>query len=272
MRNQVLATAVLVGVLAAANAALGDDVVSRVHKILVAKTVTLPEGPHPGSGDSCIANFAQPKTAAGKAVQARGWGVMSEEQVGGYQLVSFGGEFVPGLSGACMVHQGNVGIFAGSTLKAILYTGDKGDELIGVLVPREGGSVRLWSGEDLGSPVADIAASSNGIVVGKVAAQDSFCHGSVKVPNVYNAPITTARQTIRTAGWQPIAQPVEAATQQEDLHKLGIAEAVSCSGTGYGFCSYSYGQNGATLNLTSAGELGGDNTPFVTDYAVTCAP
>lgn len=271
MRIAVVAAAVIIGALASAGYAHGDEFVSRIPKILIAKTPTLPEGPHPGTGDSCMANFAQPTTAAGRAVQARGWGVMSEETVGRYQLVSFGGEFVPGLSGACMVHQGNVAIFSGSTLEAILYTADKADELIGVLVPREGGAVRLWSGEDLGQPVADLSVSGNGLTVGKVAAEDSFCHGAVSVPNVYNAPITAARQTLRTTGWQPIAQPVEEGTQQEDLHKLGIAETVSCSGTGYGFCSYSYGQNGATLNLTTAGELNGDSKPFVTDYGVTCS-
>lgn len=252
-------------------AAPAQEVLSEVPEILAAKASKLPEGPHPKkTDDNCAMDFADPKTDAGRLVLQRGWGVLSEARIGDYHLVSFAGEFIPGTSGSCAIRQGNIGVFDGNKLKAILYTASKSDELIGVLVPTESGTVRIWSGDYLGLPVADISAGSFGVIVGKVAAEDVFCGGKVAVPNVYDMPITEARTKLFSSGWEGVPQPKEEWGQQVDLHDLGVTEAVSCSGTGFGYCSYSYRTAGATMDLTTAGELFEDSMPGVVNYTVAC--
>lgn len=256
--------------LATPGIALAQVVVSDMPTIMATETTKLPEGPYASNGDECQGNYAEPATAAGKNVAEHGWGVISEATLGDYQLVSFAGEFVTGTSGSCGIAQSNIGVFEGNELKAILYTANKTDQLIGVLDIRQNGSVRIWGGDFVSLPVGDISTSDTGLVVGPVAAEETFC-GAAVVPNIYDAPITEARKTLKIAGWKPVPQPREEGGQQVDLQDAGISEAESCSGTGFGFCRYAYSSPGALLNLTTVGEIYEDSFPTVIDYAVTCA-
>lgn len=250
--------------------ALAQSIVSDLPEIMVTETPKLPDGPYSGGEDDCRGNYATAETDAGKYVEEHGWGVISEAVLGDYQLVSFAGAFLTGTSGSCSIEQSNIGVFEGNDLKAILYTASETDQLIGLLDERQSGDVRIWSGEFVSLPVGDIRTDANGLVVGEVAAEDTFC-GAAVVPNIYNAPITEARKTLKTAGWKPVPQPREEFGQQGALHDLGITETETCSGTGFGFCRYIYRTAGATLDLTSVGELYEDDVPTVIDYAVTCA-
>jgi hypothetical protein len=186
-------------------------------------------------------------------------------------LISFGGEFIGGTSGTCAIRQGNVGVFEGVALKAILYTDKNSDELIGQLRQKEDGELRLWSGEYLRYPVADISADDHSFVVKNLSADEPFCHGRAKVPNVYGMPITEARERLGAAGWQPVPQEREEWGQQIELHDLGVTEAVGCSGTGYAHCTYAYRGPQASLTLTTAGELYEQSIPSVAFYDVSCS-
>lgn len=251
--------------------ALAQVAVSELPEIMVTETSKLPEGPFSTDGNNdCQSNYSEPETGAGLYVQEHGWGVISEATLGDYQLVSFAGEFLIGTSGSCAIEKSNIGVFEGSDLKAILYTASETDQLIGILDERQNGSVRIWGGDFVSLPVGDISISDQGLVVGAVAAEETFC-GAAVVPNVYNAPITEARKALKTAGWKPVPQPREEFGQQGDLHDIGITEAETCSGTGFGFCRYIYHSAGAALDLTTVGELYEDNVPTVVDFAVTCA-
>lgn len=269
--NVLVAIVILSATISGPSAAFGQEAVSDVPAIRAVAVTKLPEGPYPRrQNDNCATNYLDPETEAGREVQQRGWGVVSEVRVGDYQLVSFAGEFISGTSGSCAIQQGNIGVFEERRLKAILYTSSKTDRLIGVLEPLEGGNVRIWSSDFLGSPVADIQAGSLGLIVRKVASEDTFCNGQVVVPNIYNADITDARETLRAAGWGPVEQPREEWGQQVGLQEIGITEVMSCSGTGFGFCSYAYSGPKANLQVISAGELWEGSVPGVVRYAVTC--
>ena len=253
--------------------AFGQEVVSDIPNIMAAKATRLPEGPRPArDGDNCSSYFPEPTTEAGRYAQQRGWGVISEVPIGDYHLVSFAGEFVTGTSGSCAIRQGNIGVFEGRRLKAILYTASRADELIGVLVARGGNSARIWSGDYLPQPIADISAGSVGLIVSQVADEDTLCEGAVTVPNIYDQPITQARNELIASGWKAVPQPLEEWGQQPDLHELGVTETETCSGTGFGFCRYAYETPSAKLNVTTAGELFEGNVPGVTDYSVNCSP
>ncbi|WP_449395675.1 hypothetical protein [Devosia riboflavina] len=258
-------------VIAGPGVALAQVAVSDLPEIVVTETTKLPEGPFSTSGnDDCQGNYAEPETEAGLYVQEHGWGVISEATLGDYQLVSFAGEFVTGTSGSCAIEQSNIGVFEGGDLNAIFYTANKTDQLIGVLDGRQNGSVRIWGGDFVSLPVGDISITDTGLVVGPVAAEETYC-GAAVVPNIYDAPITEARKTLKTAGWKPVPQPREEFGQQGDLHDIGITEAETCSGTGFGFCRYNYRSAGALLDVTTVGEFYEDSVPSVVDYAVTCA-
>lgn len=256
--------------LATPSLALAQVVVSDLPDIMASDTSTLPEGPYVGGGDDCRGNYSAASTPAGQYVEDHGWGVISEVTLGDYQLVSFAGEFLNGTSGSCSIEQSNIGVFEGTTLKAILYTANKTDQLIGALDLRPSGAVRLWSGGFVSLPVADITPTEAGLTVGAVAAEETFCGASI-VPNVYDAPITEARKTLKIAGWKPVPQPREGSGQQGDLHDLGITETETCSGTGFGYCSYTYRSAGAILDLISVGEIYENDFPTVVDFSVSCA-
>lgn len=255
-------------------AAVAGDVAvsSQVREILVTSITKLPVGPRPQrQDDNCHNRIIEPTTAAGRYAQDRGWGVISELSLGRYDLVSFGGVFIGGTSGTCAIQQGNVGVFEGTALKAILYTGESSDQLIGQLRRKEDGEVRLWSGEYLRYPVADISFDDDSLVVEKLSAEEPFCQGRVTVPNVYDMPIFEARERLQAAGWQPVPQEQEEPGQQIELHKLGVTETVSCSGTGFAYCSYEYQRADASLTLTTAGELYDQSVPGVAFYDVSCS-
>jgi hypothetical protein len=246
------------------------EVTSEVPTILATSLSDLPEGPGPQrQNDNCDNTFKAAKTEAGRYVEERGWGVMSEEPVGPFQLVSFGGEFIPGTSGSCAIHQGNVGVFEDGQIIALLYTENETDELIGELVPKEGGALRLWTGEYLRRPVADLVVDADGLLVAALSQEESFCEGAVSVPNIYGEPITEARETLIAGGWEPIPQKDEG-FGQEGLHDIGITETISCAGTGFGYCSYAYRNAKASLSLTSVGELYEGSVPEVVYYEVGC--
>lgn len=255
-------------------AAVAGDVTvsSQVPEILAASISKLPTGPRPQrQDDNCQNRIIEPSTPAGRFVEDRGWGVTSEVSVGRYQLISFGGKFIGGTSGTCAIRQGNVGVFEGVALRAILYTGKNSDELIGQLRQKEDGEIRLWSGEFLRYPVADISVDDHSLVVEKLSADEPFCRGRVTVPNVYGMPITEARERLGETGWQPVPQESEEWGQQIELHKLGVTETVGCSGTGYAYCTYEYRGPYASLTLSTSGELYEQSVPRVAFYDVSCS-
>jgi len=248
-----------------------NEPMSEIPEILVAPLTRLPIGPNPaGETGNCSGVSIEPETDAGRIVQQRGWGVLSEVVMDDRTLVSFAGEFIPGTSGSCAMRQGNIGIFDGSDLVAIMYTASKSDELIGRLVPLDDGNVRLWSSSYLEYPVADILVGSIGLVVRAVASEDELCGGKVSVPNIFGTDITDARDALHRKGWTPKPQPRLEWGQQPDLQDIGVIEAIDCSGTGFAFCAYEYQNGEASLRVISSGELWEDTVPSVTRYSVIC--
>jgi len=254
-----------------AGAIQAQEIVSEVPDIMVAAAIKLPKGPGPFHAlDNCGASILDPETLAGRLVQLNDWAVLSDVQINDFSLVSFAGELIAGTSGSCEIRQGNIGIFEAETLIGILYTARKSDALIGRLTQLENGTVRVWSGGYLEYPVADILVGSMGLYVQAVSSEEAFCDGEVSVPNIFGTDITAAREKLQAAGWEPEAQARLEAGQQPALQDIGVVEAVDCSGTGFGFCAYEYRRQGASLDVTTTGELWEHSVPAVTNYAVRC--
>jgi hypothetical protein len=191
--------------------------------------------------------------------------------MGRFEVVSFAAQFEDVYGGPYVTMQGNVAIFEGPRLIAVVYGAKASDRAVGSVEALEGGSVRLWDGESPNNPVGDIQARGNDLQLGPLAAEQSFCHGKTLVPNIYGMPIGKARIRLQTKGWSPVPSKLgpdeDQFSREIALAKRGIAEVSNCSCTGLGYCSFDYIDAAATLEVTTIGD---DDFPSVSDYAVTC--
>jgi hypothetical protein len=229
----------------------------------------LPRAPASAASRSeCAGQVIDAKSAAAREVAEAGWGVTGEAKVGDYQLVSFAGSFEPGTSGSCFVSKGNVGVFEGTALRAVAYARPGSKETIGRIQPFGKDGARIWHGDIVPAPIADIRRSAQGLVIGKLAAEEQTCGGSV--PPINDMPITRARKELIAAGWSPVnhGTPDDRIDEREQtLAQLGVTEVDSCSGTGFGYCSFDYRKGKAKLGVTTVGD---NEDPAVSDYGVSC--
>lgn len=249
---------------------------SGVPGLAVAPLSDLPPAPMAqGDRDGCLHKLLPAFTTPGAEVaHFQGWGVTAEQPFGALTAVSFVGRFTQGTSGSCELTDGNVGLFDGDRLVAVIYATDPQETLIGSIAPFGTGTLRLWSGDYLPQPLADVLPDgAGGARVVPLAAAEPVCGGAAEVPLIYGQPVDRARRALRQAGWQPLPH---AGARGEmgiaaEIAAAGVPEVEECSGTGFGFCSYRYGGPAGTLSLTTAGEFGEDGTlPAVAFYGVDC--
>lgn len=219
----------------------------------------------------CAWLIVQPKTEGGKLVAARGWGVTGEAPLGDYTAISFAGSFTWGPSAVCEIRDGNVGIFRGKSLVALAYGARHATEVIGSITALEGGSVRVWSGEDVQYPEGDLRTARGGFTLGDVAEADQVCGGKASVPNVYGQSIDKARLAVLADGWRPSApEPAQVPApgeREQHLSKAGVTEVQFCAGTGLANCAFDYTTPAGKLSLETVGE---EEFPQVTSYTVAC--
>nr|KIS30036.1 hypothetical protein TQ38_24960 [Novosphingobium sp. P6W] len=242
---------------------------SEIRELAFDPVSQLPRAPASAASRSeCAGQVIDAKSAAARAVAGAGWGVTGEAKVGDYQLVSFAGSFEPGTSGSCFVSKGNVGVFEGTTLRAVAYAGSGSKETIGRIQPFGKDGARIWHGDIVPAPIADIRRSAQGLVIGKLAAEEQTCGGSV--PTINEMPITRARKELIAGGWSPVnhGTPDDRIDEREQaLAQLGVTEVDSCSGTGFGYCSFDYRKGKAKLGVTTVGD---NEDPSVSNYGVQC--
>ena len=235
----------------------------------------LPAAPAgPGEVEFCSHLSIAPATAAGRAAQTLGWIVTAEVPFGDLTAVSFVGSFVQGTSGTCLRQDGNVGFFKGDKLTALIYATDTENLPIGFVAPFAETGLRLWSGDYLPMPIADIQPRPDGIAITPLAASEPVCNGSAEVPLIYNLPIDIARKELAKAGWQPMpftGDRSESRGLDTEIAARGVPEVDICSGTGFGFCGYAYSGPAGNLGVTTMGEFGEDGSfPTVAGYGVNC--
>ncbi|MGL4235730.1 hypothetical protein [Tabrizicola sp.] len=257
--------------------ALGEtQLSSQVAGLQIVALDSLPAAP----GDAAPPEFCDhltlpnPETPAGRAVQAQGWSVTSEVPFGDLTAVSFVGGFVPATSGTCELLDGNVGLFSGDRIVALIYGTKGAGPLIGYASPFGDDGVRILSGDLLPGPTADLGRiGSDGIAVTPLAKVEPFCGGAASVPYIYNLPIDQARILLMEAGWQPVPgdRETEGMGFASAIAAAGVPEVEECSGTGFGFCAYGYTRPAGDLSVTTAGEGGEDGgLPTVSGYGVDC--
>lgn len=273
-RARVAATTILASAVFASGS-VADTLPLRMDGLVLVELTRLPPAPQPVEPALCDHMLVEPRTAGGAKAKALGWAVTGEVSLNGFDVVSFVGGFEPGTSGSCQTSDGNVALFDGEQLHWLVY-GEKGAGApIGSIQSFANGAVRIWSGEFLPQPIADLYVDTGGAVsLAALADVEQFCDGQAAVPNIYGMPIAAARVELASAGWGPVLGilPGEpAGSRAEALKAAGIYEVQSCSPTGFGFCSFRYSGQFAELSVVTVGEGAALSTPAVARYDVACA-
>ncbi|WP_047099804.1 PASTA domain-containing protein [Sphingomonas sanxanigenens] len=242
---------------------------SSVAAVRIAPLAVLPRAPADAGEGDCSHLLQAPRSAAGRMVANKGWKVTAEQSIGRYQAVSFVGRVEQGTSGSCLLDAGNIALFEGTTLRAIVHGADGNTAAVGHAEPVEGGALRIWNGDFLSQPVADLAVGANGgATVTAPAPEERVCRGKGAVPNIYGMPIDKARAALGRAGWTPVrADMVPTDPRAADLIRHGVIEAEDCSGTGFGYCGFAYRGAAGRLSVTTVGDAA---MPEVSGYGVTC--
>lgn len=254
--------------------ALADDglsLVSEVDAIELVALQTLPDAPGDrGDFDLCSHLAMTPDTQGGALAEDRGWIVTGEVALDGYDAVSFIGSFGVGTSGSCERLDGNVGIFRAGELVALAYAPDATTRAISLITPLEAGGARIWDGDYLPYPVADLQIGDDGMAIVELAAIDQVCGGAAEVPNIYGMPIGEARTLLQQHGWTPWSgdEVQQFDHRAADYRDQGLIEVGSCSGTGFGFCSFGYENKAGELFVTTVGDA--EPSPAVSSYGVEC--
>lgn len=246
-----------------------DDSLFQVGRTLgdlkIAITTKLGRNPLLADTGDCELNSINLSSQGGMLVKNSGWVVTSEASTDGFDAVSFAGKVDRGTSGSCYVTDANVGLFRDGNLEAIIYGVSPRFQGVTSVNISPHGHLRLYGDViNYSTPIADVLIESNVISAVRLPAIERFCDGSVQVPNVRGQLIMEARNSIMGAGWRPVL--AEESGYLEPLVEAGVVETQSCSGTGFGLCSFAYSHpTGPTLYVGSMGE-----SPEISDYDVVC--
>lgn len=247
------------------------DLISQVPGLETAKLSEIPANTAASEeAGLCSVVLPAPNTAAGKSLTAEDWYVTAEIEASGLTFVSFVGKTEPGTSGSCLIRDGNIGIYRDDRPLALIYADTKSGRSIGSLQALDGGRLRIWDGDYLSAPLADLQlVESSLVIVRHISERDSFCADAASAPNIYGLPIHLARRLLLSEGWQP-APRTETSGGGLDMGG-SLPELQDCSGTGFGYCAWAYvNKSGQILRVTTAGEPKEGSSPVVAGFEVTC--
>jgi len=235
-----------------------ESFASQVEGIEAAALIDLPAGradPNDPANEFCVMSPADFTTAAAQVVADKNWLVTAEVKWEGLTFISFVERSETGTSGSCLLSDGNVGVFLGRELLGVIYANEAANRSIGFIKKLEDDRLRIWDGNYLAMPLADLQIVDRDLVIVRsVADNDSFCNGQVSVPNIFGLKIQDARRVLFAEGW--VVNPLPS-DQSHDWYSdlaASLPELDVCSGTGFGFCAFGYIKNGSgSLGVTTAG-------------------
>ena len=233
---------------------------------------SIPNGPYPDISDGPCAYFTVPiddqKFSISRSIQNKGWGILSEVRLAKYHFIAFAGSFDGGTSGICKISQSNIAIFEQDNLLGIIYLDGSDASLIGSIRLMDAGFIRVFSGDTIQMPVADIHLSLNAFELKTISDLTAYCNGTSIVPSVFGKDIIEARNVLINHGFEPI-EAIEPSLPVWRMHLIndGIREVDACSGIGYSFCKFRYKNENSSVNLITAGD---DAFPSVVRIGVNC--
>ena len=233
---------------------------------------SIPKGPYPDFSNGPCAYFTVPiddqKFSISRSIQNKGWGILSEVRLAKYHFIAFAGSFDGGTSGTCSISQSNIAIFEQDNLLGIIYLDASDASLIGSIRLMDAGFIRVFSGNTIQMPVADIHLSLNGFELKTISDLTAHCNGTSIVPSVFGKDIIEARNELINYGFEQI-EAIEPSLPvwRMQLIDAGIREVDACSGSGYSFCKFRYKNENSSVDLITAGD---DAFPSVVRIGVNC--
>lgn len=222
--------------------------------------------PYGDNSDDYCGERVRSATKGGQLAEQRGWRVVKEAKFHGLDAVLLVRGYDPGTSGHCTSKDPNLMFFDGSRLVGVLFS--KGKNGIGMnSIENVGGNLRVW--DDM-SAVGQVSLSGTDLTFDRVTGSDSVCDGKYRVPVVFGQPYSKARRILGSSGWIARTSKEEtSAGDRTETYRTRFPEVDSCSGTGYGYCTFGLTakEGAAKLSIITAGE---DDDPSVTSYDVSC--
>ena len=273
MRLAGLALLLSVGAITASNADITQfEISGDLNNFRFNAIKSIPNGPHPDVSKVPCAWFSVPtddqKFSISRSIQNKGWGILSEVRLAKYHFIAFAGSFDGGTSGICRISQSNIAIFEQDNLLGIIYLDGSDASLIGSIRLMDAGFIRVFSGDTIQMPVADIHLSLNAFELKTISDLTAHCNGTSIVPSVFGKDIIEARNVLINHGFEPI-EAIEPSLPVWRMHLIndGIREVDACSGIGYSFCKFRYKNENSSVNLITAGD---DAFPSVVRIGVNC--
>ena len=273
MRLAGLALLLSVGAITASNADITQfEISGDLNNFRFNVIKSIPNGPYPDVSKVPCAWFSVPtddqKFSISRSIQNKGWGILSEVRLAKYHFIAFAGSFDGGTSGICRISQSNIAIFEQDNLLGIIYLDGSDASLIGSIRLMDAGFIRVFSGDTIQMPVADIHLSLNAFELKTISDLTAHCNGTSIVPSVFGKDIIEARNVLINHGFEPI-EAIEPSLPVWRMHLIndGIREVDACSGIGYSFCKFRYKNENSSVNLITAGD---DAFPSVVRIGVNC--
>ena len=273
MRLAGLALLLSVGAITASNADITQfEISGDLNNFRFNAIKSIPNGPYPDVSKVPCAWFSVPtddqKFSISRSIQNKGWGILSEVRLAKYHFIAFAGSFDGGTSGICRISQSNIAIFEQDNLLGIIYLDGSDASLIGSIRLMDAGFIRVFSGDTIQMPVADIHLSLNAFELKTISDLTAHCNGTSIVPSVFGKDIIEARNVLINHGFEPI-EAIEPSLPVWRMHLIndGIREVDACSGIGYSFCKFRYKNENSSVNLITAGD---DAFPSVVRIGVNC--
>lgn len=197
-------------------------------------------------------NQEEQKNPLSNNITKKGWTILSEAQLGQYDLIAFAGKFEVGTSATCYVTESNIAIFYNGSLLGVIYLESKDDALIGYLEQMDDGFIRLFSGDPLQVPVADLNISAEGLKLVAISNKSlSYCGGKTVIPDTLGMTIQDARDKLFKSGFFAIYHEQDP-TSWTNKYYPGINELAGCS-NGIPWCYFEYVEQNSRLTLLTLG-------------------
>jgi len=188
-----------------------------------------------------------PTTPLGREIAHRGWHITSEVRIGSHVAVGYVRTLVAGTSAICYPVEGHVAIAERGRLVAIISNAREPREEN--LVEEAGiGEVHLVPGthnlrisDDTGPtpPMAELRIGTGEVHIVQLAARDPICRGRAFVPNIYGQRLPAASRVLERFGWR---------------RSRRSTEYQGCSGTGAGYCLFTYARGRRSIDVITAWE------------------
>ena len=251
---------------------ISNGVEIKVEGFEYASLKTIPTGPNPEVDEFQCGHFVideeDLKFQQSTSIQESGWAVISETKLANIKLIAFAGQLGNGTSGSCLITQTNIAVLQDDNLVGVIYLDDPEAHHIGNLILSDAGYVRIFSGDFIQVPYAEMHLTENGLSILPTSKFTAYCKGQTILPDTLGQNIKTARQTLIDLGYAPVVIADRSIPDWRlNLLDEGIFEVEACSGTGFAFCRFQYQNDVSSIALVTAGE---DDIPTVVKDMVKC--